>query len=202
MTKFNFDSSGLSPELISFLDKEIVALVFKELKNNEQIQFGELKQKLGTTTKILVEIFRRMNIFGLIIKHRSDSFPPLATFSLSNRGHNCLDLLEKLEVSSKKSRKEENPQDEQYLTKTAIILAIEKSLLEMGSLELERVKDQLLSKFNCTFEDCVGNPTPLKKVLCELFGNCYKEIYHSMNYTLMDTSMNKDTERFLQIMKM
>jgi len=201
MTKLNFDNSGLSPEIISFLEKEIVASVFKELGNPKQIHFGELKQRLGTTSKILIEIFRRMHIFGLIIRHRSDSFPPLPTFTLSNRGHNCLDLIEKLESSSIESTKRENPQDEKRLTKTAIILAIEKSLLDMGALELERVKDQLLSKFNCTFEDCVGNPTPLKKVLFELFGNCYKEIYHSMNYSLTETSMNEDAERFLQIMK-
>ena len=138
MTKFNFNNSGLSPELISFLEKEIVVSVFKEFGNDKQKRFGELKQKLGTTTKILVEIFRRMNISGLIIKHRKKSFPPLATFTLSNRGHNCLDVIEKLEESSIESTISENPQDEKCLTKTSILLAIEKRLLDMRSLQLER----------------------------------------------------------------
>jgi len=91
--------------------------------------------------------------------------------------------------------------DDRDLTKSAILLAIEKALLEMGTPELKRVEAKLISDFDCTLESCVSNPTPLKKVLCELFGYCYNDIYQSMAYTLNGTSMNKNTTKFLLIMK-
>lgn len=89
----------------------------------------------------------------------------------------------------------------EQLTKPAILMAIEKSLLTMGVPELKKVESKLLSDFNCTLEDCVGNPIPLKKVLCELFGYCYEDIYQSIHTTLSNTSMNDDVTQFLKIMK-
>ncbi len=88
-----------------------------------------------------------------------------------------------------------------HLAKSAILLAIEKSLLTMGIPELEKVKSKLLSDFNYTLDDCVSDPVPLKKVLCELFGTCYEDIFQSMNATLTNTSMNEDIMQFLVIMK-
>lgn len=91
--------------------------------------------------------------------------------------------------------------DDPDLTKSAILLAIEKALLEMGTPELNRVESKLISDFGCTLESCVSNPTPLKKVLCELFGYCYNDIYQSITYTLNGTSMNENITKFLLIMK-
>ena len=70
----------------------------------------------------------------------------------------------------------------------------------MGPLELKKVESKLLSDFDSTLEDCVMNPTPLKKVLCDLFGNSYIDIYRSMDYTLSDTGMDEDIIYFLQVM--
>lgn len=91
--------------------------------------------------------------------------------------------------------------EDKYLAKSAILLAIKKSLLKMGMPELKRVEAKLLSDFNYTLDDCVRNPIPLKKVLCELFGYCYEDIYQSMNATLTDSSMDEDIMQFLVIMK-
>jgi len=90
---------------------------------------------------------------------------------------------------------------DQHLAKSAILLAIEKSLLKMGLPELKRVESKLLSDFNCTFEDCVRNPIPLKKVLFELFGNCYEDIYQSMTYSLKNSSIDESITKFLILMK-
>ena len=91
--------------------------------------------------------------------------------------------------------------DGEHLIKSSILDAIEKALLKMGSPELKKVESQLLSDFNYTFEDCVSNPIPLKKILCELFGYCYEDIYQSMTYTLNDIKTDENIKTFLKLMK-
>lgn len=202
MAKSN--NAGFPPEIIRFVGKKWVVPIFKEFDNKTQIRFGELKQKFGVTSKVLSEVLGEMQSFGFIEKQDNKSFPPTITYTLSNRGLNLLDVVDKLEMFSKEAMVRENAKnssDEKYLTKFAIILAIEKSLAKMGRPELKRVEDRLLLDFNCTFEDCVSNPTPLKKVLQELFGNSYEDIYTSINDALSETSMDEDIKHFLQLMK-
>ena len=91
--------------------------------------------------------------------------------------------------------------DDKHLIKPTILVAIEKALLEMGLPELKKIESKLLSDFNYTFEDCVSNPIPLKKILCELFGYCYEDIYQSMTSTLNDTNMDENVTVFLTLMK-
>jgi len=201
MTKSIDNNLGFPPEIIRFVGKKWVVPIFKEFDNAAQIRFGDLKQKFGITSKVLAEVLGEMQNFGFIDKQDHKSFPPTITYTLSNRGLNLLDVVDKLETFSKEYIIRENSGDNKYLTKFVIILAIEKSLSKMGRPELKRVEDKLLSDFNCTFEDCVSNPTPLKNVLCELFGNCYEDIYRSIYDVLSDTSMDEDITKFLQTMK-
>lgn len=195
---------GFPPEIIRFVGKKWVVPIFKEFDNKTQIRFGELKQKFGVTSKVLSEVLGEMQSFGFIEKQDIKSFPPTITYTLSNRGLNLLDVVDKLEMFSKESmmrENERNSSDDKYLTKFAIMLAIEKSLVKMGRPELKRVEDRLLLEFNCTFEDCVSNPTPLKKVLHELFGTSYEDIYASIHNALSDTGMDEDIKQFLLVMK-
>lgn len=201
MTKSGNSNLGFPPEIIRFVGKKWVVPIFKEFDSTTQIRFGELKRKFGITSKVLSEVLGEMHSFGFLNKQDNKTFPPTITYTLSNRGLNLLDVVDKLEAFSKESIVRENDGDNKYLTKFVIMLAIEKSLLKMGRPELKKVEDTLLLEHNCTFEDCVSNPTPLKKVLSELFGNCYEDIYHSMNAVLKDTSMDEDIKQFLQIMK-
>ena len=97
--------------------------------------------------------------------------------------------------------KQRSLKDDQHITTSVIVLAIEKSLLKMGAPELNRVESKLMSDFNYTLNDCVSNPVPLKKVLCELFGNNYEDIYQSVTNSLIATSMDESSTKFLILMK-
>ncbi len=201
MTKSIGNNLGFPSEIIRFVGKKWVVPIFKEFDNITQIRFGDLKQKFGITSKVLSAVLGEMQSFGFIDKQDHKSFPPTITYTLSNRGSNLLDVIDMLEIFSKEFKIQENSDDNKYLTKFVIILAIEKSLSKMGRPELKRVEDKLLLDFNYTFEDCVSNPTPLKKVLCDLFGNSYDDIYSSIYDVLSDTSMDEDITKFLQTMK-
>ena len=203
MTKSEKNNFGFPPEIVRFVGKKWVIPLFKEFEDNSQIRFGEIKQKFGITSKVLSEILNEMQSFDFIKKHENKSFPPSTTYSLTDRGLSLLDIVDKLELFSKEHGIRESERlagDSTYLTKFVIMLAIEKSLVRMGKPEYNLVENKLLSEFNCTFEDCVSNPIPLKKVLSELFGNCYEDIYNSIYDGLKDTSMDVDIRNFLRIM--
>ena len=203
MTKSLKNNFGFPPEIVRFLGKKWVVRIFKELQNNSQVRFGELKQKFGITSKVLAQVLNEMNDFGFVNKHTNKTFPPSVIYTLSNHGKNVLDTIDKLEMSSKEFRMTEdrNGGNSKYLTKFVIMLAIEKSLLKMGAPEFHKVESKLESDFNCTIEDCVSNPTPLKKVLCELFGNCYEDIYRVIDEELKNIDVDDDVLYFLQSMK-
>lgn len=177
--------------------------MFNEFENNPRVRFGEIKQKFGITSKVLSEVLNEMKHFRFIVKHENKSFPPSTTYTLTDRGLNLLDVIDKLELFSKEQEireNEKNAGDTKYLTKFVIMLAIEKSLVNMGRPEYDLVEKRLLSEFNYTFEDCVSNPIPLKNIFCELFGNCYEDIYNSIYNALKDTDMDQDIKNFLKIM--
>ena len=203
MTSSKDNNLGFPPEIIRFVGKKWVVPIFKEFETHEKIKFGELKKTFSITSKVLSDILKEMKQFGFIIKHSERMFPPSVPYTLSNRGHNLLDVIDRLEEFSKGIEIIQNKKtkgDEKFVSKFAILLAIEKSLIKMGPLELKKVESKLLEEFNCTLEDCTLNPTPLEKVLCYLFGHCYDEIYQSMDFTLEDTKMDEDISNFLRVM--
>lgn len=199
MTHFSNENSGFPLTIVRFLGKKWAISIFKEFKTSEK-RFGELKEKFSITSKVLSEILSEMQCFGLIIKSDRKTFPPTTTYSITQRGLKLLEIVDKLELFSKYdvNSTTENPQ---YLSKFAILLAIEKAISNLGKPELKRVEDQLQAKFECSLEDCVSNPTPLKIILCELFGFCYEDIYNSIYGFLKDTSMDEDITKFLKLMK-
>lgn len=193
---------GFPPEIIRFIGKKWVVPIFKEFENSQQVRFSEFKQKFRITSKVLSEILGEMKDLGFIDKQEKKSFPPSITYTLSNLGLDLLDVIDKLEKFSKDTPIENKTEvgDDKYLTKFAIMLAIEKSILKMGEPELKKVKERL-SDLNYTLDDCIYNPTPLKKVLCELFGNCYEDIYRGIYNSLRDIDTDKDITKFLHTMK-
>lgn len=193
---------GFPSEIIRFIGKKWVVPIFKEFENSQQVRFSEFKQKFRITSKVLSEILGEMKDLGFIDKQEKRSFPPSITYTLSNLGLDLLDVIDKLEKFSKDTPIENKIEvgDDKYLTKFAIMLAIEKSILKMGEPELKKVKEKL-SDLNYTLDDCIYNPIPLKKVLCELFGNCYEDIYREIYNSLRDIDTDKDITKFLHTMK-
>jgi DNA-binding HxlR family transcriptional regulator len=202
MTNSTDNELGFPPEIIRFIGKKWVVPIFKEFESNQQVRFSEFKQKFKITSKVLSEILGEMKDLGFIDKQEKKLFPPTVTYTLSNRGLDLLDVIDKLEKFSRDTPIENKTEvgDDKYLIKFAIMLAIEKSILKMGEPELKKVKERL-SDLNCTLDDCIYNPTPLKKVLCELFGNCYEDIYRGIYNSLKDVDADEEITKFLHTMK-
>ena len=68
--------------------------------------------------------------------------------------------------------------------KDTIRLAIEKTLLKIGSDELEKVQSLLDSKYNYSIDDCLDHPDVLKEILSKTYGQRYDEIFKSILDTL------------------
>lgn len=204
MGKYPSNNSGFPPEIIRFIGKKWVIQILKEGRTNKQIRFGELKKKFGITPKVLSEILGEMKDLGLIKKETKKSFPPAVIYRLSNRGLKLLESMKIIEEFSKKPTEivyVGNSFDRKKIKKFLILLAIEKSILMMGKPELKIIEERLLADFNCTLEDCVSNPSPLKKVLRKMFGNCYDDILDIMQQSLKNSD-DEHTEQFLEFMKM
>lgn len=202
MTNSKDNELGFPPEIIRFIGKKWVVPIFKEFENNQQVRFSNFKQKFKITSKVLSEILGEMKDYGFIEKQEKKLFPPTITYTLSNHGLDLLDVIDKLEEFSKEKVLMENKisvEDDKYLTKFVIMLAIEKSILKRGAPELKKVEEGL-SVFNYTLEDCVYNPVPLKKVLCELFGNSYEDIYLEIRNSLRGIDIDENITKFVQIM--
>ena len=185
------------------LDKALVTTAIEHaLRSFEKDDFDKVIKKLNEEGAYLPDCFDHPELLQKVLKEIfGSSFTTIIIFSIQNwLGDSASNpsisnfLLEVLKENSTNNKTEQ-------LTKPAILVAIEKSLLTMGVPELKKVESKLLSDFNCTLEDCVGNPIPLKKVLCELFGYCYEDIYQSINATLSNSSMNEDVKQFLTILK-
>ena len=87
------------------------------------------------------------------------------------------------------------------VSRDLIVLAIEKALLEMGPVELEMVESKLTQDFQQTIHDCWKNPTYLKQVLCELFGNAYEDILKSIDDSFKKIDINDDLLNFMRVMR-
>ncbi len=80
-------------------------------------------------------------------------------------------------------------------------VAVEKTLFDMGSADLEKVQSMLLSKHNCELDDCLEHPEALKDVLCELYGYCYNDIFKSIVEILSSGAMDTPIVNFIKSLK-
>lgn len=91
--------------------------------------------------------------------------------------------------------------DSDYNIKKALVaLAIEKTLLELGSLVLQEVSHRLFEEYHCYIPDCYEKPEHLKKVLKDIYGKSYNEIVNSIQEKLKDFTYHKSVEKFLQVL--
>ena len=84
--------------------------------------------------------------------------------------------------------------------KSVVTASVEKSLLEIGILELDLVTSRLKEDYNCEISDCLDHPEYLKEILNDLFGNSYNEIIKSIHESFEKTNMEKPLEDFLTVM--
>ena len=92
-----------------------------------------------------------------------------------------------------------NAEDNQ-LRKTQVTEAIEKTLLEIGQLMLDKVSEKLEKDYNCQLSGCLENPEYLKHVLEDYFGDAYDVILDSLKDKLEKIESKTQVQQFLKVM--
>ena len=82
--------------------------------------------------------------------------------------------------------------------KVLIIAAIEKSLLEIGKPDLNKVKQRLMEDYKRTFADCYDEPEFLNRILKDIYGNAYVTIVDSIKKNLANMSASQPVKKFLE----
>ncbi|WP_428326459.1 hypothetical protein [Nitrosopumilus sp.] len=87
------------------------------------------------------------------------------------------------------------------LNKNLISLAVERALLEMGNVELKMVESKLRNDYQIKMSDCLENPTCLKQVLQELFGNAYEDILKSIENSFENLTLDREMADFILVLR-
>ena len=83
--------------------------------------------------------------------------------------------------------------------KVLIIAAIEKSLLEIGKPDLNKVKQRLMEDYNRTLADCYEEPEFLSRILKDIYGKAHVTIVDAIKKNLDNLSASKPVKKFLDI---
>ncbi len=83
--------------------------------------------------------------------------------------------------------------------KVLIIAAIEKSLLEIGKPDLNKVKQRLMEDYNRTLADCYDEPEFLSRILKDIYGKAHVTIVDAIKKNLDNMSETKQVKEFLDI---
>lgn len=85
-----------------------------------------------------------------------------------------------------------------YTKKVFVDIAIQKALLESGSVTLEKVSNQLFEIYHSNLSECYDNPEYLREVLKDVFGNSHTKIIDIIKTQLQSVSHHKQVKAFLQ----
>ena len=83
--------------------------------------------------------------------------------------------------------------------KVLIITAIEKSLLEIGKPDLNKVKQRLMEDYKRTLSDCYEEPEFLNRILKDIYGKAYVTIVDSIKKNLESLSQSTQVKKFLEV---
>ena len=81
--------------------------------------------------------------------------------------------------------------------KALVVMAIEKTLLEVGKPTYEEVLGKLKKDYHCYLSDCYENPEYLSRVLKELYGQSRLAIIASIRKYLAEMSTQEDITNFI-----
>lgn len=87
------------------------------------------------------------------------------------------------------------------IRKALVALAIEKTLLDMGTAVFGEVTARLLKEYDCYIPDCHDHPEYLKKILKDLYGNSYLVIIESIREELEEFVYKKSISEFLDVIE-
>ena len=81
--------------------------------------------------------------------------------------------------------------------KVFVDMAIQKALLESGTVTLEKVSDRLFEVYRSHLSDCYDNPEYLREVLKDTFGDSHVIIIDAIKARLESVSHHKQIAVFL-----
>ena len=81
--------------------------------------------------------------------------------------------------------------------KVFVDIAVQKALLESGSVTLERVSNKLFEIYRSNLSDCYNNPEYLREVLKDVLGEDHTRIVDAIRAQLQSVSHHKQIEVFL-----
>ncbi|WP_428324709.1 hypothetical protein [Nitrosopumilus sp.] len=87
------------------------------------------------------------------------------------------------------------------LNKNLVSLAVEKALLEMGKIELKMVESKLTNEYQIKIDECMENPTCLKQILQEMFGNAYTDILKSIENSFEKLTLDEEMTNFITVLR-
>ena len=90
-------------------------------------------------------------------------------------------------------------QDKTY--RDLVSVAVEHALLQMGTLEFEKVEERLKNDYKCGIGDCLDHPEYLKRILCDLFGYCYTDILDAIDEVFKGAVIEGKLEEFVTVLK-
>ena len=85
----------------------------------------------------------------------------------------------------------------QEAKKALVVLAIEKTLLEVGRTTYDEVLGKLNENYDCYLSDCYDHPEYLSSVLKELYGQSSLAIIKSIQNYLAQASVQDDIAKFI-----
>jgi hypothetical protein len=80
-----------------------------------------------------------------------------------------------------------------------MILAIEKTLNDIGKPTYEKVVNMLSKEYHCYLGDCYDHPEYVTEILKKLFGNSHGEIVKSIRKQLEDFSKKEKIAKFIEV---
>ena len=83
--------------------------------------------------------------------------------------------------------------------KVLIITAIEKSLLEIGKPDLNKVKQRLMDDYNRTLADCYDEPEFLARILKDIYGKAHVTIVDSIKKNLESMMSLEPVKKFVEV---
>jgi hypothetical protein len=87
---------------------------------------------------------------------------------------------------------------DEHQCKSIVEAAIERSLLNMGTLVLDTTSSHLFNKYNCLISTCYEKPEYLKNTLMDMFGNAHIEIVETIRSNLGDHIQQKPIMDFAE----
>jgi len=159
--------------------------------DHKQGGFNELKNELKITSTTLILNLEDLQNLGLIENKKDDK---RSLYNITPDGHriflSLLDICKNIE--------------ELNTSEKTVLKSIWKTLSDIGTNEFEYIQNELKIKYDKTFLECVSNPTPLKNILCDVYGHASTSILQNISDEILKNSLsislsNTNEKKLVQI---